>query len=206
MRALIVFSISALLLISCGQKSDQESAKADDILLMTTSGKLIVRFQKELKSELVAAMNLGGPVNAISVCQVRAPEIAAGFSNEFWSIRRVTDKNRNPDNLATEHELEILGSFADTAATGPAHYYEWVDSADTRTFCFYMPIRVMPLCINCHGAEADIDDATRATLSELYPDDKAVGYKAGDLRGMFVVEVIWPDARPFAEALAADSL
>lgn len=206
MRTLIILCISILLSTGCGKKTDQDTGKDVNILLMSASGKLIVRFQKELKSELVSAMSSGGPANAVSVCRVKAPEIAAAFSNEFWSIRRVTDKNRNPDNLVDGHQLGVLMSFDNPAKTGPAHSYEWIESADSKTFYFYMPIRVMPLCTNCHGTEADIDPATRAALAELYPDDKAVGYKSGDLRGMFVVEVKWPDGKPFAEALMADSL
>ncbi|UCD64606.1 MAG: DUF3365 domain-containing protein [Candidatus Zixiibacteriota bacterium] len=206
MRKVLAVTIVALFLSGCAKKTQQESAPADDILLMRASAKLIDRFQKDLKSELMAAINEGGAAHAITVCRVRAPEIAAAHSGEFWSIRRVTVKNRNPNNLADYHHLGILAAFDDTTVVAPTHSYEWVETAGDSTYRYYRPIRVMPLCLKCHGTDADIDDATRTALREKYPEDKATGYRPGDLRGMFVVEVKWPEGKPRAETLASDTL
>ena len=41
------------------------------------------------------------------------------------------------------------------------------------------------VCLKCHGE--NIDPAVKAKLGELYPNDKATGYKLGDLRGAFTV-------------------
>jgi hypothetical protein len=41
------------------------------------------------------------------------------------------------------------------------------------------------VCLKCHGSE--IDPKIVAKLDELYPEDKAVGYKQGDIRGAFYV-------------------
>jgi hypothetical protein len=45
------------------------------------------------------------------------------------------------------------------------------------------PIYLQPLCATCHG------DAVEAGLLEhirgLYPEDEAVGFRVGDLRGLF---------------------
>jgi hypothetical protein len=45
-----------------------------------------------------------------------------------------------------------------------------------------------PLCLQCHGApDAEIAPATLAAIRKLYPDDKATGYRSGDLRGLWSV-------------------
>ena len=40
-------------------------------------------------------------------------------------------------------------------------------------------------CLACHGEAIDAAVATR--LRELYPSDKATGYKQGELRGAFTI-------------------
>ena len=45
---------------------------------------------------------------------------------------------------------------------------------------------VQPLCLSCHGSELAPDIATQIT--DLYPEDRAVGFEVGDLRGVFWLE------------------
>jgi hypothetical protein len=47
------------------------------------------------------------------------------------------------------------------------------------------------LCLTCHGE--NLSDSISSKLSELYPEDRAVGYRAGDLRGVFWVEFPAPE-------------
>ena len=213
MRTLLVLLISMLLIAGCGKKTDDDSAAAlgqptrtDDELLMSAATRLLAAFRKELKTELMAALNEGGPENAVSVCQVRAPQIADAHSSEFWTIKRVTDRNRNIDNLADQHELSIMARFTDTTDSAPEFIFEWSDTDDGKMFRYYKPIVTAPLCMKCHGAPDDISLAVKEILAKAYPQDRAVGYKPGELRGMFVVEAKWPEGKPFAESIVADSL
>ena len=48
------------------------------------------------------------------------------------------------------------------------------------------PIRVQGLCLTCHGASLPAPVAAR--IAELYPEDQAVGFAEGDLRGLFWAE------------------
>jgi cytochrome c553 len=42
------------------------------------------------------------------------------------------------------------------------------------------------MCLNCHGAPGkEIAAATVSKIQELYPDDSAVDFKEGDLRGVW---------------------
>ena len=45
-----------------------------------------------------------------------------------------------------------------------------------------------PPCLQCHGTpNQDIAPETLAAIQKLYPDDKATGFKLGDLRGLWRV-------------------
>jgi hypothetical protein len=51
------------------------------------------------------------------------------------------------------------------------------------------PIAQRPLCATCHGPAEGIDPAVRSLLRERYPADRAVGFRDGEIRGWFWVEV-----------------
>ena len=57
---------------------------------------------------------------------------------------------------------------------------------DGNRWGYVEPIIVQPLCLTCHGSELAPDIG--AQITELYPDDRATGFEAGDLRGVFWVE------------------
>lgn len=210
-RYLVFIFVSALLLTGCGKKSDETAndTKMTPVdqnanqLLLTASSRLIDKFGKELKTELMSALSEGGAVSAISVCQVKAPEISAANSGEFWNIRRVSDRNRNQDNLANELETAILARFSDTVGIIPEFVAEWNDTDSGKVYRHYRPIRLATMCVKCHGTAEDIDDTVAAALAEKYPADRAIGYRPGDIRGMFIVEIRWPEGKVFADSIAA---
>lgn len=171
----------------------------DQALLEKAADKKIGMFMTALKGELMAAMKDGGPVNAISVCNESAPEIAMAHSEMGWTISRVSDRARNQNNLADSAQLEILHKFTDTAIHSTE---EWADS----TYYYYKPIRVAGMCLGCHGPADKLAPGVSEKVAELYPEDKAVGYAPGDLRGMFVVEAEWPGALDYAKEILNDSL
>ncbi len=51
----------------------------------------------------------------------------------------------------------------------------------------YVPILVSKACIKCHGKNIDPKIAT--VIKKYYPNDKATGFKVGDLRGAMVAEI-----------------
>jgi hypothetical protein len=54
---------------------------------------------------------------------------------------------------------------------------------------FLRPIRVAQPCLACHGTPATYSPAVRGLLRERYPQDQAVGYQVGDLRGAISVRI-----------------
>ncbi|RME31256.1 MAG: DUF3365 domain-containing protein [Candidatus Zixiibacteriota bacterium] len=213
----ILAILAGIAILSCtGQKekpapADKPTVAADSTDSITTlyeqaAQTLVVNFQHDLKSALLAAMNKGGAVNAISVCNTKAPELASAAGGPGWSIRRVTDRFRNPDNRADTAELAILKRFADTVSFLP-HLSWWSDKDSVKTFYYYEPIRTNQFCLNCHGDMQTLAPGVYEVLKRKYPLDRALGYKAGELRGMFEIAATWPEGEAFARQLVnrADS-
>ena len=138
-------------------------------------------------------MKAGGPVGAIGVCQQAAPAIAASLSEESGAeVRRIALKERNPA-AAPEGDLrerlEQLAAAPLTADGKPA-VMQWTSGSGVDARAHYMraiPMKEEP-CAACHGTS--IAPEVRDKLAELYPADKATGFKPGDLRG--AIAISWP--------------
>ncbi|HHC11418.1 MAG TPA: DUF3365 domain-containing protein, partial [Campylobacterales bacterium] len=53
----------------------------------------------------------------------------------------------------------------------------------------YKPLFVKPVCLKCHGTIKDVSAKVQKAIISKYPNDKAVGFKQGDLRGVIVSEI-----------------
>jgi len=139
--------------------------------------KTIKKFGKELKKELKKGLKESA-AEAIKICHMKAPEITLENSDEKIKIGRVSLKNRNPDNIPKEWMLSYIDDFYRSKdKTG----YTVVDLGDKKGLI--KPIVTQPLCLKCHGT--DLSKEVKKELSSKYPNDKATGYKTGDIRGFF---------------------
>ena len=67
----------------------------------------------------MSALAVGGPTDAIEVCKIAAPEIAATASDaQGWRIGRTSLKLRNPANAPDAWELAVLRDFEARKAAG----------------------------------------------------------------------------------------
>lgn len=151
-----------------------------------TGSAMLQPFKIELKQALEAGL-AAGPAEAIDVCRVRAPRIAASLSITGVRLGRTSHKLRNPENIAPAWANDILDTYLDDAA---ARKPVAVRLADGRVG-HAEPIVAQPLCLVCHG-ESLAPELAEA-IADAYPDDRATGFSAGDLRGIFWVE--YPERR-----------
>lgn len=143
-----------------------------------------------LQGELFAAMKDGGPLKALEICRTRAPQIATAASTGTpWKIGRTALKVRNPQNAPDAWETAKLEEFRKRLSGGEelAALEAWqvVEAEGRRTFRYVKAIGTTSPCLNCHGA--DLKPEVAAKVKELYPDDQAVGFAAGQLRGAFTL-------------------
>lgn len=156
------------------------------------AGQLGVALMGELTRALAES-----PEAAIRVCSQRAGEIAAGVSAATGAeVGRTARRYRNPDNAPTDWQQRGLDHFAARLAAGEEpSSLEFTETAvvDGRMIRRWMkPIMTAPLCLTCHGT--DLSPEVAAMIAERYPQDRATGFAAGDLRGAF--HVSWVEAQP----------
>jgi hypothetical protein len=190
--------LNTLLLTAVVYHASALAAEPEPVSQLDESRTTAAEFMKTLKGELMQAMQAGGPVNAVGVCNLRAPAIAAELGAlRGWEVGRTSLKLRNPANAPDEWERARLESFEQRKRAGeePAQieYYEVVEQDGKPVFRYMKAIPTAELCLTCHGEK--IDPAVSAKLTELYPRDQARGYQAGDIRGAFTfIEPISPPA------------
>lgn len=142
----------------------------------------------ELSGKLTSAMQAGGVTGAVKYCNLAAMPLVDSLSKaNNASIRRTSMKTRNPLDKPSEWESEILSQFQEMASKGE-ELKPRVQILEDGKVAFSAPIMLQPLCTKCHGmVGTDISDDDYAVIKQLYPEDEAVGYKPGELRGMWSI-------------------
>jgi hypothetical protein len=146
----------------------------------------------KLLAVLTAEIAKAGPEGAIAVCREEAPKLAKAASEATgWQVRRVSLRNRNPKAVPDAWERATLEDFDRRAATGanPAalEHAEAVQEGGRTVWRYMRALPVQVPCLNCHGLPHQLSPAVRERLQSLYPDDKAVGYAMGQIRGAMTI-------------------
>ncbi len=150
---------------------------------------LSVLAQKNLISNLQKAIEEGGVVQAIEFCKVNADEITNNSDGVL--IRRVSTKNRNPKNFPDSEEAPILDAYAYNSENGLDSEPN-IQKIENGEVFLYTKAIIFPggVCLNCHGEpNSQISSQVLEALNEYYPEDKAVGFKTGNLRGMWSLRI-----------------
>jgi hypothetical protein len=163
----------------------------DSARVVAVGGAAAGRLAGGLIGPLTAAVEAGGPAGAIDFCSREALALTMAIEDSIGggvTLKRTTLRPRNQNNAPDEYErrvLEELHALADRGEPLPPHVLQSAHG-EAR---FYRPLMVQPLCIPCHGPADQLDPAVRAMLRDRYPDDQAIGYRDGDLRGVIRVNI-----------------
>lgn len=196
----IIITICTMFFIACDQgnigkmQADAELKKQKQELqeLKTgfmEKGQIIsARTFEALRSELMKAMSEGGVENAVKLCKIEALPITDSLSKVFNAgIKRTALLWRNPANAPDETEKKILNHFTFLHKSGIAVNDSIVQLSESE-FLYVKPIILQGLCTVCHGSPGkSIKDSDYALIKSLYPEDKAVWFNVGDLRGMWSI-------------------
>ncbi len=147
-------------------------------------------FMTELKGELKAALRGGNMVKAISVCRKRAPELAIRYSLPSGvRVGRISERWRNPGNRPDSWEKEGLALLEKRRLQGETlagmEYWQEVEVDGGSSFRYLRAIPTGSLCLRCHGEK--ISHKLKKELQRIYPEDQAVGFRLGELRGAFTI-------------------
>ncbi len=172
--------------------TDKQNAEGADSINAEYSqkGKEIAEASfKALSGQLKGAMEKGGVRNAVEYCNFMANPLIDSLSQAHQAqIRRTSFHARNPGNKPSPNEKDIL-AFFHTKYNNKEPLAPMVIIYHDGSTVFYAPIVIPgPLCLTCHGdPEKTISSQDYDYIRSLYPDDDAIGYKTGDLRGMWSI-------------------
>jgi hypothetical protein len=185
MKQIIIFTalLLSFLFIQCSEKKNEVSE--DQLNAMRTTS---TEFMKELKGILIEQIQTGGVVQAVAVCSDTAQLLTNEFGVERGVfIKRVSIKNRNKNNYPDDFEKRVLNRFEllkqNNELNNETEYAEIITEGDYKYLRYLKPILVQAECLNCHGNQTDMMPEVSNLIVQEYPQDKATGYKVGDLRG-----------------------
>lgn len=169
------------------------AAFANDDKLLNEARSVASAMPPKLLAVLQEEIQKGGPEGAIGVCREKAPAMAKAASEQTgWAIRRVSLKNRNPKAVPDAWEEAVLKEFDQRLAAGEKPTgLEKGEVATVEGKKMYRYMKALPtqdLCLQCHGTPDRISPAVQAKLQELYPQDKAVGYRPAQIRGAMTLK------------------
>jgi len=132
------------------------------------------------------AMTITGEADQATFAQVCKPvgaRMKQLMEERGWKVAQLSEKYRNPSNKPDweaklaykmmEDSPELMGLWKQTE----------MDSE--KGVRYFRRIVVEESCLACHGRKADRPEFVKAG----YPDDRAYGFKVGDLRGIYSVFV-----------------
>jgi hypothetical protein len=188
MKKLIAAALTASALAA---PAAAETVNVDTEAQVAEANAIIKDFMTNLKGELKRALKNEGPVGAIGVCQQAAPAVTREAEAEHgWDVGRTALRLRNQDNAPDAWERQVLEDFIAQREAGAdprkLSVTKVVSRDDEATFRYMkaIPLAKKP-CATCHGTNVDPD--LRAEILERYPQDEAVGFEPGEIRGAFTL-------------------
>ena len=149
-----------------------------DRLLSSLHSTLLTQLQRELDAK--------GPAGALDACHLDVTWAAFRLArHEGLAAGRTSARPRSPTNAPKGWARRIVQQYNNAPARGLDGFV--IDLGDR--IGLLRPIEELPMCAACHGPEERLSPAVRTRLPECYPADCAIGFKDGDVRGWFWVEV-----------------
>ena len=187
-RIYLTLAVSGIFLIQCSKETGNKGVLPKEIIPQKQLTKadfknIAEETKKNLVTNLTQKISENGTENALEFCNVNAIPLTKQLEDQHnVTIKRVSDKNRNPDNAANETERKYIYFFKEQLALKQKLEAKFDNGV------FYAPITTNSMCLQCHGSEKDIKPATLAKIKSLYPNDKAIGYQENEMRGLMVIK------------------
>ncbi|HTO35087.1 MAG TPA: DUF3365 domain-containing protein [Flavobacterium sp.] len=173
-----------LFLVGCTNSKELSVSEKEDYLTLGDS--ISNNAQMVLLSNVGKQIQENGVVEAVGFCNEKAIFLTDSLSNKNIKIQRLSDKNRNPVNAL---KSEIDKKAWNELQKNPDN--KQLVLQENNTVYYYKSISIgMPTCLMCHGnKQTDISSETLEIINLKYPKDQAIGYKMGDFRGMWKIQL-----------------
>ena len=155
-----------------------------EALALAKGSEALDQVASTFSNRLHEASATDGLPGAIKVCSEEAQGMTALLSADTGArVGRSSLKLRNPANAGPPWVQDYLAAQEGKVAVDVSG----VSEVHEDTARVARPIAIVPKCLACHGEH--VDPAVQPLLTERYPEDKAVGYREGELRGVIWAEV-----------------
>lgn len=142
--------------------------------------------KKILGKNLMGAIQKKGTMHALEFCTIKAIPLTDSMSTKYnETIKRVSDRNRNPINKANIDELAVIEKYKKLVAVNQETKPVVIEKGNKVQF--YYPITTNTMCLQCHGTADNIKPEVRTKTLKLYPKDLAVGYFENQVRGIWSI-------------------
>lgn len=140
--------------------------------------------KKVLGKNLMGAIQKKGTLATLEFCNIKAMPLTDSMATKHKAtIKRVSDKNRNPNNQANAEELKYIAQFKTELAAKKEIKPIIIEKGNKVQF--YYPIETNTMCLQCHGKQIKPD--IQKQILKLYPKDLAVGYNESEVRGIWSI-------------------
>jgi hypothetical protein len=189
-KFLLRFTLLTILVMSCNTKKEGREPSATkkaiaDSTYMQRGNQIVSLTFDTLRNSLLSAISSHGIDGAISFCNENAYPITGIYADSVVIRRtslRVRNSNNNPDSL----ELLTLNEMEGLMRSAKVPTARVVRQHSRGEIHYFKPILLQAMCLNCHGTPGvQVQNLTQTRIKQLYPDDQAVNFKEGDLRGVW---------------------
>lgn len=167
-----------------------------DTIAQAEARRVAAELEPALMDRLVTALASGGTTAGFAFCIDSAPALIARLTADGGRVvRRVSAQARNPTNAPDSVEAQVLERMVIALGEGRLAADTTFMTADTdgrRTLHYARPILIRQECLACHGDPAGYSARVRDVLARRYPDDLAINYTSGALRGIVSVRLEVP--------------
>jgi hypothetical protein len=184
LTSVLIFAIACQASRNESQTEASSESHPESDIFVERANEALRSLQSGLIEALTSAMNEGGASSAVHVCREEAQAITTQVAgDEGILVGRTSHRLRNPSNAPRPWARDLVEQAAGKKTSDvEMHVIDLVDRIGV-----LKPINTLDLCTNCHGN--DIDTDVRKALSDAYPEDLAVDFETGDLRGWMWAEV-----------------
>ncbi|WP_338733514.1 c-type heme family protein [Mangrovimonas cancribranchiae] len=170
-----------------GMQKKQVQTNFEDLPYAERGLKYALSTKAVLGKNLMGTIQKQGTIEALAFCNEKAYPLTDSMSVVHnANIKRVSDKPRNQNNQASQEELDYIKTFKQVVASNEEPK-PLVKELDNKVQVYY-PIVTNTMCLQCHGKPNEtLAQSTLTKINELYPNDKAIGYDANEVRGIWRV-------------------
>jgi len=184
--ALLFISLLSTSLINASENTDNTQMK-----IKQEGMQYIKMLGGTLKGQLQTHMHSDKTgLSAMGFCSARAKEITKEVNEklpEYASVRRTALQIRNPHNKPDSLDIEVMKAYEKSISdkTFQPNDIKMIKDGDTTRI--YKPLMTETACLKCHGS--NVQKEIQDVIATNYPDDQAIGFKEGSLRGVIVAEI-----------------